>query len=176
MTRWLRELYRFFFQVRNIYVSLETSGLHTCTCMLVDLNVFPVLWRPSKFLLKTLFNIVEAWFKIIEQQCLCYMMMFRWINKQPGIQKLWNWCSHYQDIYDWISPLNKLSDLWFILTQQSMVENEYGKSGNLSFFTYLKHLMMLLKYSFSGLHFYTFSKALIAYRAMQLRFLKWKHC
>ena len=33
----------------------------------------------------------------------------------------------------------------FNLTQQSMVENEYGKSGHLSFFTSLKHVMMLLK-------------------------------
>ena len=48
-------------------------------------------------------------------------MMFRWIT-QPGIQKLWNFCGHYQDVYDWISPLNKPSDLWFILTQQSMGE------------------------------------------------------
>ena len=33
--------------------------------------------------------------------------MFRKVNKQPGMQKFWNWCSHYQEIYDWISPLNK---------------------------------------------------------------------
>ena len=59
----------------------------------------------------------------------CCMMMFRWTNKQPGIQKFWNLCGHYQDIYDWISPLglsplNKWSGLPFILTQQSM-----GKMG-----------------------------------------------
>ena len=60
------------------------------------------------------------------------IMMFRWINEQPGIQKFGNLCSHYQDIYDWISPFNKLSDWWFILTQQSMVENEYGNSSHLS--------------------------------------------
>ena len=35
----------------------------------------------------------------------------------------------------------------FILTQQSMEENGYGKSGHLSIFTLLKHLMMLLKYN-----------------------------
>ena len=29
-------------------------------------------------------------------------MMFRSINKQPGIQKFWNWCGHCQDIYNWI--------------------------------------------------------------------------
>ena len=73
---------------------------------------------------KTLFNIVEAPFKIVELWCLCCMMMFRWTNKQPGIQQFWNWCSHYQYIYDWISPLNKCSGLPFILTQQSMQRNE----------------------------------------------------
>ena len=40
-------------------------------------------------------------------------------NKQPWIQKVLAYLqSRY--IYDWISPLNKLSALWFILTQQSM--------------------------------------------------------
>ena len=34
-------------------------------------------------------------------------MMFNWTNKQPGIQKFWNLCGLFQDIYDWISPLNK---------------------------------------------------------------------
>ena len=54
-----------------------------------------------------------------------------------------------------------------------MGENEYGKSGPLSIFTLLKHLIMLLKYQFfSGRHFYTLPKTLIACRAMQLRFLK----
>ena len=28
------------------------------------------------------------------------------VNKQPGIQKFGNLCCYYQDIYDWISPLN----------------------------------------------------------------------
>ena len=42
-------------------------------------------------------------------------------------------CSHYEDIYDWISPFNNLLDWWFLLTQlQSMVDNVYGKSGHLS--------------------------------------------
>ena len=38
----------------------------------------------------TLFNIVEAPFKkhIFELWCPCCMMMFRWTNKQPGIQKV----------------------------------------------------------------------------------------
>ena len=55
-------------------------------------------------------------------------------------------------------------------------ENEYGKSGHLSIFTHLNHLMMILKYNFSGLHFYTLLQTLIACRATQLRFLKVEHC
>ena len=46
------------------------------------------------------------------------------------MQKFWNWCIHYQEIYDWISSFNKQSGLRFILTQRSMGENEYGKSGH----------------------------------------------
>ena len=52
-------------------------------------------------------------------------------NKQPGMQKFWNLCGLYQDIYDWISPLNKRSGWPFILAQQSMGRNEYGISGHL---------------------------------------------
>ena len=38
--------------------------------------------------LKTLFNIVEALFKqIVEFSRVWCVMMFRWTNKQPGIQK-----------------------------------------------------------------------------------------
>ena len=54
------------------------------------------------------------------------------------IQKFGNLFGHFQDIYDWISPLNKPLDqstciyVWFIQTQQSMGRNEYGKSGHLS--------------------------------------------
>ena len=87
--------------------------------------------------------------------CLCCMMMFRWTNKHPGIQKFWNLCGLYQDIYDWISPLNKRSGRPFILTQQSIGRNKYGISGHLHIFALLKHLMVLLRCNFSGLHFYT---------------------
>ena len=38
------------------------------------------------------------------------------------MQTFWNWCSSYQDIYDWISQVNEPSDLLFILTQQSVGE------------------------------------------------------
>ena len=79
-------------------------------------------------------NVVEAPLKnfFVELWCLCCMMMFKWTNKQPGIQMFWNICGHYQDICDWISPLNKLSGLPFILTQQSMGRYELqDKSGHL---------------------------------------------
>ena len=36
-----------------------------------------------------------------------------------------------------------------VLTQHSMGGNEYGKSGHVSIFNLLMHLMMLLKYKFS---------------------------
>ena len=97
-------------------------------------------------------------------------MMFRRVNKQPGMQKCWKWCSHYQEINDWISPLNKRSGSPFILTQLSMGENEYGESGHLSIFTLLKHLMMLLKYNFFQSFIFTPYQRRRAYRAMQLRF------
>ena len=68
------------------------------------------------------------------------------------MQKFWDWCCHYQEIYDWISSFNKQSGFTFILTQQS--------------FEALKKVV------FAGLHFYTLSKTLIACRALQLRVLK----
>ena len=69
--------------------------------------------------LKTLFNIVEDRLKKLWNfdNYLCCIMMFRRVNRQPGMQKFWNWCSHYGEIYDWISPLNKRSDSPFIQTQ-----------------------------------------------------------
>ena len=100
--------------------------------------------------------------------------MFRWINKQPGIQKFLYLCGHYQDIYDWISPLNKLSGLPFIIIQQSMGRNEYDKSGHLSIFTSLK-LNGAFEVQFcQSFIFYTLSKTLVACRAMQLGVLKVK--
>ena len=78
---------------------------------------------------------------MVELWCRCCIMMFRWIYKQPGIQNFGRKInSHYQDIYDWISPFHKPSGSWFILTQQSMGGNEHGKSGHLSIFTHMKHL------------------------------------
>ena len=127
---------------------------------------------------RTLFNIVDTWLKKkIELWCLCCTMMFRWINKQPGIQKFWNWCSHYQDIYDWISPLNKpsgRSGLWFILTQQSMGQNENGKSGHLSIFTSLfkafDNAFEVHFFRASFLHVIKDTNSIHVYKAMQLRF------
>ena len=89
-------------------------------------------WRNG---LKTLFNIVEERFKkIVELRCLCCIMMFRKVNKQPGMQKFWNWCSHYQEIYDWISPvLNKRAGSALFYSNTVLIVymggNEYGESG-----------------------------------------------
>ena len=99
-------------------------------------------------------------------------MMFRWTIKQPGIQKFWNSCDLYQDSYDWISPLNKHSG---ILTQQSMGRNEYGISCHSHIFAFYEARNGAFEGQFfSGLHFYTLSKTLIACRNMKLRFLKVK--
>ena len=117
-----------------------------------------------KSTLKTLFNIVEERFKkIVELWCLCCIMMFRKVNKQPGMQKFWNWCSHYQEIYDWISPLNKRAGSAFILTLTVVYGGKWvlvnlGHSGKLSIFTLLKHLMMLLKYNFFRASFLRLTK------------------
>ena len=50
------------------------------------------------------------------------LFIWWWIKKQLGIQKFWTLLGYYQDIYNWISPMNKLSGVWFVLTQQSMGE------------------------------------------------------
>ena len=51
-----------------------------------------------------------------------------------------------------------------------MGKNEYGESGHLSIITLLNDAFEVQ--FFSGLHFYTLPKTLIACRAMQLRFFK----
>ena len=88
--------------------------------------------------LKTLFNIVEDWLKKLLNLnwCLC-SIMFRRVNNKPGMQKFWNWCSHYQENYDWISPLNKRSGWPFYSNTVVYEENEYGESGHLSIFSAL---------------------------------------
>ena len=67
--------------------------------------------------LKTLFNIVEAPLKKKNFDVPV-------LNDDVQIRKFWHSCCHFQDIYDWISPLNKPSGLPFIQTQQSMGRNE----------------------------------------------------
>ena len=43
--------------------------------------------------------------------------------------------------YIWLNvTINNPSDWWFILTQQSTVENEHDKSGHVSFFHFLEAL------------------------------------
>ena len=93
--------------VRNLFVMMIVNTLTLYTALqithcfghgvvfeeLVQQHVYFPLERLSQYL-KTLFNIVEAPFKI-ELWCICCMMMFRWTNKQPGIEKFWNLCGHY---------------------------------------------------------------------------------
>ena len=81
-----------------------------------------ILW----WSLKTLFNIVEERFNFFELWCQCCIMMFRKVNKQPGMQKFWNWCSHYQEIYDWISPLNKRAGSAYYSNTVVYGEHEYN--------------------------------------------------
>ena len=99
--------------------------------------------------LNTLFNIVEAPFKkkLNFDVCVVWWCSDGPLNSQ-WIQKFWHLCGLYQDIYDWISPLNKQSGRPFILTQQSMGRNEYGISGHLHIFAFLKHLIVLLRCNF----------------------------
>ena len=113
--------------------------------------------------LKSLFNIVEAPFEKLWNFDVCVVW---WCSDGPVNSqeyKSFKLCGHHQDIYDWMSPLNKQSGLPFILTQQSMGRHEQDKSCHLSIFTSLKHLMVLLRCNFSGLHFCTLSKTLVAY-------------
>ena len=113
-----------------------------------DIKVQKKNFNRSSTMLNNVFNIVEAPLKKIELWCLCCMMMFRWTNKQPGMQNIRHLYSHYQA--DWISPLNKRSGLPFILTQQSMWRIESDKSGHLSICTSLKHLIGALKCIFQA--------------------------
>ena len=65
---------------------------------------------------KTLFYIVEARLKkkVVEHWCLCFMMMFRWINEQPGIQQLGNLCCHYQDGWISLSSTTVFEEKWVV--------------------------------------------------------------
>ena len=95
-------------------------------------------------------------------------LIYRWINTQPGIKiKVLTFMQSLSG-YLWLN--NRFR---FTVYSNTAVYggNECVISRYLSIFTSLKHLMMLLKCFFSGLHFYTLSKTLIACRAMQLRFL-----
>ena len=56
-------------------------------------------------------------------------MMLRWINKQQGIHTFEIGAVTIKIFM--IEYHHKPSDLWVILTQQSMVENECGKFGHL---------------------------------------------
>ena len=120
-----------------------------------------ILWR---------FNSLFFFFVLWCQCC-------RWcshINKQPEIQKFWNLCGCYKDIYDWISPLMVYSntDSNLYMGESSMVNPD-----TCLFFISLKHLMVSLKYNFMGLYFLTLLKTLIPCTTMKLRFcFMWKQC
>ena len=53
----------------------------------------------GNIMFKDIVNSVEARFKkMVELWCLCCIMMFKWTNKQLlGMQKFWEWCSHYEE-------------------------------------------------------------------------------
>ena len=104
------------------------------------------------------------------------IIMFRWINKQPGIQKIWN-----QYMYVIISKIlnitiNHQVDGLFYFGRWWKVSD--GKSGYLSFFTSLRHLMMLLKCNFfQGFIFTPYQRHWsIALTPCRSDFLKWKQC
>ena len=131
-------MHNFLYTPARVCSVLVFNGLRFCISLGGGGGGYESIWH-----LKFLFNIVEASFKrIVELWCLCWIMMFRWTNKQPGIQTFWNLWGNYQDIYDWISLLNKWTASPFILTQQFMGRNEWDKSGLLSIFTSLKHLTL----------------------------------
>ena len=60
------------------------------------------------------------------------MIMFRWLNKQPGIQKFWKFCIHYQDIFmtEYHHWINGQTYGLVLITQQSLEENKYGESNH----------------------------------------------
>ena len=78
----------------TLYASLRSLGFQK-RLIYCKLNAISIL--------ETLFYIVEARIKkMLELWCLCCIMMFRTVNKQPGNKKCWHLCCYYQDIYDWI--------------------------------------------------------------------------
>ena len=102
-------------------------------------------------ILKTLLNIVEA--RLKKRNCWTLMSgMYEccsdWsINSQEYTKVLMQ--SLYQEIYDLISPIYKLSGLYGLFYNTAFYGgNEIGKSGHLSIFNLLKHLMMILKHDF----------------------------
>ena len=75
--------------------------------------------------------------------------MFRWINKQPEMQKFEIDAVTIKKSMTKYHHVIKQSGLPIIQHSSLRGENEYhGKSGHLSIFTLLKHLMVLLTYKF----------------------------
>ena len=131
--------------LKCILISLAFS--HVSSCGKIALEMYrEISWAYINYFYheRHCLTLWRLHLKIVELWCLCCMMMFRWTIKLPGIQKFWNLCSLYRDIYDWISPLNKRSGIPFILTQQSMGRNEYVISGHLHNSLFLKHLKLMV--------------------------------
>ena len=124
--------------------------------------------------LKTLFNIAEAPFKNLLSFEVCVVW---WCSDGPITIQEYNSFEIYAVSIKIstrlnISPQNERSGRPFILTQQSMGRNEYGISGRLHIFAFLKHLMVLLRCNSFRASFLHLSKTLIVCRDMQLRFVK----
>ena len=111
--------------------------------------------EPKVRMLKTLFNIVEAPFKLFLNfdVCVVWWCSDEQINSQEYSSfEIYAVTIKIPTLYDWISPLNKWSGSPFIQTQQSMAK----WVTFLSIFTSLKHLMVILRCNvFQGFILYT---------------------
>ena len=86
--------------------------------------------------LKTLFNIVEARFIQFLNFDVCVVWQF---SDGPMNSHEYKSFEIDQDIYDWISPLNKLSGLPFILTQQMLAQNKSCYYISQNFYNWILH-------------------------------------
>ena len=136
------------FHVRN----LNVVPLQIDSYTLIHYRHCLTLWRLHLIFFFTLMSVLYD------------VQMDHYTARNTKVLKL---CGLYQDINDWISPLNKQSGRPFIRTQQSMRRNEYGISGHLHILAFLKHLMVLLRCNFfQGFTLHLISKTLIPCRDM----------
>ena len=106
--------------------------------------------------------------KIVELWHLSCIIMFKWMNKHPRMQKFWKLCLYYEDIYE--QRLNRQGDG---LLQHC---SQWGKVSMLkpviTFSLFFSTKRSFWTTIFWGLSFYTIWDLLIAYRTMYLRFFK----